>query len=96
MQRVVGSMPEVVNHSDDILVWSHNGGARPAAGNKCCGARSGKARAVKDMPDSTNVSELQRLLVVNYLMKFIPHLAEKTHPLRMLLRQDTEWVWGQL
>ncbi|KAJ8878731.1 hypothetical protein PR048_019317, partial [Dryococelus australis] len=62
-----------------------------------CLTGSGKTRAIKDMPDPTNVSELRRFLCrINYLMKFIPHLAEKTHPLRMVLHQDMEWVWGQL
>lgn len=31
--------------------------------------------------------------MVNYIMKFVPHLAEKTKPLRDLLLQDQAWQW---
>ena len=32
--------------------------------------------------------------MVNQLSKFSPNLADETHPLRELLLQDREWVWG--
>lgn len=54
-----------------------------------------KTKAITNMPEPTNTTELRRFLgMINYLMKFIPQLAEKTQPLRLLLHQDMEWVWG--
>ncbi|XP_063233695.1 uncharacterized protein LOC134537322 [Bacillus rossius redtenbacheri] len=58
------------------------------------GPDADKTKAVSDMPEPTNVTEVRRFLgMVTYLMKFIPNLAEKTQPLRVLLCQDTDWVW---
>lgn len=46
----------------------------------------GKTRAVLDMKDPMNVSELRSFLgMVNQLGKFIPNLAEKDKSLRDLL-----------
>ena len=33
--------------------------------------------------------------MVNHLSKFSPNLAEKTMPLRKLLKKKNEWVWGE-
>ena len=56
----------------------------------------GKVKAIVDMTEPTDVSELRRFLgMVNQLMKFCPDLAEKTHALRELLRKQNAWIWGQ-
>ena len=31
---------------------------------------------------------------MNQLCKFTNHLAEKSKPMRELLQQDYEWIWG--
>ena len=55
-----------------------------------------KTRAVRDFPTPTNRTELKRFFgVVNYLGKFTPLLADKTHNLRQLLGKDCDWVWGE-
>lgn len=42
-----------------------------------------KVSAVKAMMEPSNVSEVRRFLgMTNHLGKFLPHLAEKTRPLR--------------
>ncbi|KAE8277347.1 hypothetical protein D5F01_LYC24743 [Larimichthys crocea] len=54
-----------------------------------------KVRAVKDMAVPSNVSEVRSFLgMTNHLGKFLPHLAEKTRPLRDLLRKSNMWAWG--
>ena len=53
-----------------------------------------KVRAVLEMPEPTNKTELQRFNgVVNYLGKFIPNLSSVNKPLRQLLEKDVEWHW---
>ena len=48
-----------------------------------------KVTAIRNMPEPTNKQELQRFLgMINYLGKFIPNLAQKTTPLRNLLKKD--------
>lgn len=32
--------------------------------------------------------------MATYISRFLPNLAEKTGPLRELLRKNKEWVWG--
>jgi len=40
------------------------------------------------------VKAVQRLLgFVNYLAKFVPHLADECEPLRQLTDKDADWVW---
>ena len=42
-----------------------------------------------------NVSEVRRFLgMVNQLGKFVPHMAEKTEPIRDLLSTKNDFVWG--
>ena len=54
-----------------------------------------KVGAVKAMAEPSNVSEVRRFLgMTNHLGKFLPHLAEKTRPLRDLLRKSNMWAWG--
>ena len=47
----------------------------------------GRSRAEK-------VKAVQRFLgFVNYLTKFVPHLADESEQLRRLTDKDAEWVW---
>lgn len=47
-----------------------------------------KIHAVKDMKEPSSVTEVRRFLgITNHLGKFLPHLAEKTLPLRELLKK---------
>ena len=56
-----------------------------------------KVSAIQDMPDPTNVKELQRFLgTVNYLAKFIPNLSEHTAVLRTLLEKDVIWTFEKI
>ena len=53
-----------------------------------------KVRAIKEMPPSTNVKELQTLLgFVQYLAKFVANMSDITAPLRQLLEKDIQWHW---
>ena len=59
-----------------------------------------KVRAVQDMPRpdgrsrAEKVKAVQRFLgFVNYLAKFVPHLADESEHLRRLTDKDAEWVW---
>ena len=59
-----------------------------------------KVRAVQDMPQpdgrsrAEKVKAVQRFLgFVNYLAKFVPHLADESEHLRRLTDKDAEWVW---
>ena len=54
-----------------------------------------KVRAVTNMEEPTDVSGVRRFLgMVNRLGKYLPHLAEKTQPLRELLKKTNMWAWG--
>ena len=56
----------------------------------------GKVKAILEMEEPKDISELRRFLgMANQLMKFCPKLAERTKPLRDLLKQDSEWVWEE-
>ena len=47
------------------------------------------------MAEPQDVGDLRRFLgLVNHSMKFCPNLAEKTKPLRGLLKKENAWVWG--
>ena len=53
-----------------------------------------KVKAITDMAEPQNIADLRRFLgLVNHLMKFCPNLAEKTKPLRDLLKKERAWVW---
>ena len=55
-----------------------------------------KTRAIRDFPVPSNRRELKRFFgIVNYLGKFTPLLADRTHLLRQLLGKECEWVWGE-
>lgn len=56
-----------------------------------------KVRAIRDMSPPTSEAELKTVLgMVNYLVRFAPNLAEVCAPLRLLLRQDTEFKWDTI
>ena len=55
-----------------------------------------KVQAIVDMPEPQDIGDLRRFLgLVNHFMKFCPNLAEKTKPLRDLIKRENAWVWGQ-
>ena len=57
---------------------------------------SGKDSAVKHMAEPTDIHKLRRFLgMVNQSGKYIPNLAEFTHPLREPLSKKNAYVWGQ-
>ena len=52
-----------------------------------------KVAAILEMPTPKNKQEVQRFMgMIQYLGKFIPNLAEKSKPLRDLMRKDTPLV----
>ena len=54
-----------------------------------------KTESIQDMDTPQNVSDVRRFLgMVNQLGKFVPHLAEKTKPIRDLLNTKNEFLWG--
>ena len=54
-----------------------------------------KTKAVREMNQPENVSELRRFLgMVNQMGKFIINLAELTQPLRELLKKNMKWQWN--
>ena len=54
-----------------------------------------KVRAIVEMPEPTNVKELQRIRgMINYIDVFVPNLATKMKPLNKLLKKNTHWSWG--
>ena len=54
-----------------------------------------KVSAVVDMPPPNNVQETRTFLgMVNHLGKFAEQLADKTKPIRDLVKKETEWYWG--
>lgn len=54
-----------------------------------------RIKAIINLPQPSNISELRRFLgMINYIMKFVPNLAEKTKNLRDLLNKNSEWIWA--
>ena len=54
-----------------------------------------KTKAVREINQPENVSELRRFLgMVNQMGKFIINLAELTQPLRELLKKNMKWQWN--
>lgn len=55
-----------------------------------------KISAIRDMSPPKNKSELETILgMVNYLSRFAPNLSEINTPLRLLLKQNIEFVWDE-
>ena len=59
-----------------------------------------KVRAVQEMPSPDGRSNAEKVKAeqgflgfVNYLAKFVPHLADECEPLRRLPDNDADWVW---
>ena len=53
-----------------------------------------KTEAIQKMPKPQNVAELRRFLgLVNFVRKFSPGLADRSRPLRDLLKKDIQWTW---
>lgn len=54
-----------------------------------------KTEAIYKMEDPKDVSEVRRFLgMVNYMMKYVPNLSDKT-PIRELLIKKNQFMWGQ-
>lgn len=53
-----------------------------------------KIKAIADMPDPKNITDLRRLLgMINYLGRYIPNLSSTIKPLNDLLGKDVQWAW---
>jgi hypothetical protein len=53
-----------------------------------------KIRAINDMPTPTDKKSLQRFIgMVQFLGRWLPHLADMKRPLCQLMRDDVEWTW---
>ena len=53
-----------------------------------------KVKAVKEVPNPTNISELKSYLsLLTYYSKFIPNMADVLAPLYKLLCKDIKWRW---
>ena len=56
-----------------------------------------EVKAILDVKEPENVPDVRGFLgMVNQLMKFVPNLAEKSKPLRDVLRKDVSWTWGKI
>jgi transposase InsO family protein len=54
-----------------------------------------KTAAIQKYPTPTNAHELRRLNgMLNQMARFIPDLATTNKPLRQLLKENREWMWG--
>ena len=55
-----------------------------------------KTRAVAEYPKPSNIKSLQSFLgLVNFSLRFVPHLATITNPLRKLLKKDQPYQWTE-
>lgn len=55
-----------------------------------------KVEAILNMPPPTDKQGLRRIMgMVNYLQKFAPGSSELTTPIRILLKDDAEFVWEE-
>ena len=53
-----------------------------------------KVKAIEEYPQPRTKEDLRHFLgLVNYLGEFISNLAAVSEPLRILLKNDTEWHW---
>jgi hypothetical protein len=56
-----------------------------------------RVNAIINMKSPNNKKELQTFLgMVNYLRKFIPHMADIASPLQLLLKKDVTWLWTDI
>ena len=55
-----------------------------------------KVKAITEMPEPTNVTELRRMLgMINFLGRFLPNLSEVLKPVTELLEKEAAWQWGE-
>ena len=56
-----------------------------------------KVDAILNMPCPTDEQDLQRFIgiMIAYLSKFIPNMAEEAAPLRRLLEKNVQWHWSE-
>ncbi|UYV83879.1 K02A2.6-like [Cordylochernes scorpioides] len=53
-----------------------------------------RKRAILEFPKPRSVKELKHFLgMVNFSARFVPNLAEISHPLNKLLSKKEEWIW---
>ncbi|UYV66964.1 K02A2.6-like [Cordylochernes scorpioides] len=53
-----------------------------------------RKRAILEFPKPRSVKELKQILgMVNFSARFVPNLAEISHPLNKLLSKKEEWIW---
>ena len=65
----------------------------PTLNDKC---EFSKTSAIAQFLEPSDVTGLQRVMgMVNHLCKFIPLLADRSEPLRHLLRKEDSWVWEE-
>ena len=58
-------------------------------------ADKSKVDAILNMPAPTDVQGVKRLCgMIQYLSKFLPHLASDLQPIRELTRKNAEWNWS--
>ena len=63
--------------------------------DKGLSADKDKISSILNMKTSESRHELETLLgMLSYLSKLAPNLADITSPMRMLLKKDTEFIWG--
>ena len=54
-----------------------------------------KTAAIASLPAPKNLKQLRSFLgSVHYLAKFIPNLSQLCHPLRLLLKKNTKFIWN--
>lgn len=55
-----------------------------------------QVKAILELKEPRNKIELQRIIgMINYLRDFIPKMAERTSPLRELLKNNVLWEWNE-
>lgn len=55
-----------------------------------------KVKSIVNMKEPTNKDELRRFLgMVNYLSTYIPNMSILNAPLRLLLKEESKWMWGK-
>ena len=55
-----------------------------------------KIEAIVNMPRPEDVTGVRRFCgLVQYLTRFLPHMAETLQPLRHLTRKATKWCWSE-
>jgi len=60
------------------------------------GADPDKIRAIQEMPTPKSKDEVRCMLgMINYLSKFIPDCASKTEQLRILMKKEQHFLWGE-